>query len=75
MGERATPVEARGLHTTWQHVGGWTRATTWCGHPGALLRLSFGLREYVKENRNLDFRFVQFREYFPTSFSEKEKLQ
>ena len=49
IGERARSVEAQGPYTTWRRIGGGTRATTWCGHLGALLRLSFGLRERVGE--------------------------
>jgi hypothetical protein len=33
----------RGAHTRWWHGKGWTRATRWCGHLLALLRLCFGL--------------------------------
>jgi hypothetical protein len=31
-------------HTRWWRGQGWTRATRWCGHLLALLRLCFGLR-------------------------------
>ena len=55
MGEGATSVEARGPHTTWRCTRGATRATTWCGRLGDLLRLSFGLRERVGENRSVGF--------------------
>jgi hypothetical protein len=34
----------KGGHTRWWRGQGWTRATRWCGHLLALLRLCFGLR-------------------------------
>jgi hypothetical protein len=34
----------QGAHTRWWRDQGWTRATRWCGHLLALLRLCFGLR-------------------------------
>ena len=75
MGEGATSVEVRGPHTPWRCAGGGTHATTWCGRLGALLRLSFGLRERVGENRSVAFRFVQFREYFLNNFSETKNIR
>ena len=68
--EGAMSVEARGLLTTWWRARGGTHATTWCGRLVSLLRLSFGLRGCVEENRSMAFRFIQFREYFLNNFSE-----
>ena len=44
MGERLTPGEACGPHTTSLRTGGGTRAARWCGGSTALLRLSYGVR-------------------------------
>ena len=44
IGERARSVGAQGGHTMPRCGQGWTHAVTLCGHPGAPLRLSFGLR-------------------------------
>jgi hypothetical protein len=41
--------------------------------PLAPLRLSFGLREASWKNKTSGTYFVQFREYFPCSFSETQK--
>ena len=40
-------ADPRGAQTTWWRGRGPTRAGVWFGHLGALLRLSFGLRECV----------------------------
>ena len=45
-------------------------AWTWCGPPGARLRLFFGLLDGSGENRDFCLRGVQFREYFQNNFSE-----
>ena len=44
IGERARSVGVQGAHTIGWRGQGWAHAATWCGHPGAPLRLSFGLR-------------------------------
>ena len=44
IGERARSVGAQAAHTIGWRGQGCARAATWCGHPGAPLRLSFGLR-------------------------------
>lgn len=75
IGGRATPGGGRGTHTLPGRDQGWTRAQGWCGHPGAPLRLCFGLRGRVGKNRNFGFRIVQFREYFLCNFSETQKQQ
>ena len=46
------------------------RAWTWCGPPGARLRLLFGLLGASGENRDFGLRGVKFREYFQNNFSE-----
>ena len=46
------------------------RAWTWCGPPGACLRLFFGLLDASGENRDFCLRGVQFREYFQNNFSK-----
>jgi hypothetical protein len=38
----------RGTHTRAWRGQGWGRTTLWCGRLLALLRLSFGLRLYVR---------------------------
>ena len=38
-------MDARGAHLTWWRGPTLGRATIWFGHLGALLRLSFGLRD------------------------------
>ena len=59
-----------GSHTMWRRARGGTRAATWCGGLVALLRLFFGLRGCIGENRSVAFHFVQFREYFLNNFSK-----
>ena len=45
----------RGAHTTWWRGRGPTRAWVWFGHLGALLRLSFGLRDGAGKIRTWPF--------------------
>ena len=75
IGGRAMPGGGQGAHTLPGRGQGWTRAQGWCGHPGAPLRLQFGLRGRVGKNRNFGFRIVQFREYFLCNFSDTQKQQ
>jgi hypothetical protein len=44
IGGRTMSEGTRVAHTTWWRGQGCTRATRWCGHLVALLRLCFGLR-------------------------------
>jgi hypothetical protein len=41
---RRDVIGHQGDHTMWWRGQGWNRATRWCGHLLALLRLCFGLR-------------------------------
>ena len=48
-------MEARGALTTWWRGRGAHRAGVWFGHLGALLRLSFGLRDGAGKIRTWPF--------------------
>jgi hypothetical protein len=75
IGEGASSGGDQGGHTIGGHGQGLGRAPLLCGQPLAPLRLSFGLRSSFGKNRSSGTCFIQFREYFLCSFSEKQKQQ
>jgi hypothetical protein len=75
MGEGASSGGDQGGHIIGGRGQGLGRARLLCGQPLAPLWLSFGLRSSSRKNRSSRTCFVQFREYFPCSFSETQKQQ
>ena len=55
IGERAASEGTRGAHTIRWRARRWARATLWCGHLVAPLRLPFGLRVRDEIVRSLLF--------------------
>jgi hypothetical protein len=72
IGEGAMSEGGQSTHTIgWRAQGDPRHHLVWL--PLAPLRLFFGLRLVLGENRNFGLRFVQFREYFLCNFSETQK--
>jgi hypothetical protein len=79
IGGRAISEGTQGAHTMAWHGQGWTRATRWCGHLGALLRLCFELRLHVRKIGGLAFVSSNFENISCITFlkyknSRKQKL-